>query len=441
MSYTKTDFQNFLSLQWPFDRLPIDVQARLAGQLQPLRYRMGQPILVRDKMPNQVALLYEGKARLLGYDPVDKMPATLELIAPGGLLGWASLTRGVPCETAIAASEAIFLTFPAEAFRELCRDHPDFRRAFAERCSVAEAYELLGLELERQARGGSVDLRDLTQNVVENTAVTSIPPGRTNVGTLAKDHPLRQAWRLWLVATKGLANQEVGTPLDLQALQTLEVVGDRPLRLIGFRREDLPWLPEYAESAAAANGSSITKAAPSETDNGLSPDAIPYAERLVPSTSEELAELDDGAPRRRGKFPHVRGRTPLDSALACFQMLAQHFHVPFRREVIHRVLKDQIARSGSISLPVAGAISELMGLKAQLVNIPAKAIPRLSPPALMRWQDGLAVLYDTRASELTLGVPESGIIRRTPQAFADVWGEGGQVLLLEKTKETPQQRF
>ena len=127
--------------------------------------------------------------------------------------------------------------------------------------------------------------------------------------------------------------------------------------------------------------------------------------------------------------------------MACFQMLAQHFQLPFRREVIRRVLKDQLERSGTISLPVAGAIAELMGLKAQLVNVPAKAVSRLKPPALLRWQDGLAVLYEARDRQLVLGVPESGIIRRTPQEFGQVWGEGGQVLLLEATKETPQERF
>ena len=441
MSYTKTDFQNFLSLQWPFDRLPLAVQERLAEQLRPLRYRMGQPILVRDKMPSQVALLYEGRARLLGYNPVDKKPATLELVASGGFLGWASLTRGVACETAIAASESILLTLPAETFRELCRDNPGFRRAFTERCSMAEAFDLLGKELERQPRGG-IDLRSVTQSALEDAAVVSVPPGRTNVATLADDHPLRQSGRLWLVASEGSSEREVGEPLDLQALQALEVSGDRPLRVIGFRRQDLPWLPDYVSSSPAAeNGSSIAKAAERNGVESSASDTIPYAERLVVSDGGEI-DVSDGRRRaQQAKFPHVRGKTPLDSALACFQMLAQHFQIPFRREVIHRVLKDQIARSGTISLPVAGAISELMGLKAQLVNIPAKAVPRLNPPALLRWQDGLAVLYDARDRELTLGVPESGIVRRTPQAFGEVWGEGGQVLLLEKTKETPQQRF
>ena len=197
MSYTKTDFQEFLALHWPFDRLPAEAQERLAQKLQPLRYRMGQPVFVRDRMPSQIALLYEGKARLLGYDPIDKMPATLEVIAPGSMLGWASLARDVPCETAIAADESIFLTLPAEEFRTLCRSYPDFGNALKERCSVAEAYELLGQELARQPQGG-VDLRNLAQAVAENAEIVTIPSGE-NVRSVPAKRPSPQAARTAVV--------------------------------------------------------------------------------------------------------------------------------------------------------------------------------------------------------------------------------------------------
>jgi len=64
---------------------------------------------------NQVSIIYEGQARLLGYDP--QTPVTLKLLRPGEVLGWAGLVRGVPCETAIA-STVVCLSIPAE-FSEL----------------------------------------------------------------------------------------------------------------------------------------------------------------------------------------------------------------------------------------------------------------------------------------------------------------------------------
>jgi len=49
---------------------------------------MGQAILVRE-YAIQVSIIYEGQARLLGYDPRTQTLVTLKLLRPGEvLLGW-----------------------------------------------------------------------------------------------------------------------------------------------------------------------------------------------------------------------------------------------------------------------------------------------------------------------------------------------------------------
>jgi len=53
--------------------------------------------------------------RLLGY-PHAQAPVTLQLLKPGEVFGWASLVRGVACETAIASIETLCLTLTAADF-------------------------------------------------------------------------------------------------------------------------------------------------------------------------------------------------------------------------------------------------------------------------------------------------------------------------------------
>ncbi|MDJ0526749.1 MAG: cyclic nucleotide-binding domain-containing protein, partial [Microcystis sp. M53600_WE12] len=107
MSYTTLDFTAFLETVQPFDRLPVEVRRSLGQKLQPFRYEMGNAILKCDRLPSHLVLLYEGEARLLGYDArVDNpLPVTLAKLQPGDLFGWISLLRGSPCETVIASSE------------------------------------------------------------------------------------------------------------------------------------------------------------------------------------------------------------------------------------------------------------------------------------------------------------------------------------------------
>jgi ATP-binding cassette subfamily B protein len=83
----------------------------------------------------------------------------------------------------------------------------------------------------------------------------------------------------------------------------------------------------------------------------------------------------------------------------------------------------------------------MMGLSAQLVNVPAVAVTRLPTPALLNWQGSFAILYESSQKELVVAVPESGLKRLKPGDFLENWAEDGQVLLLKPTKDTPQERF
>jgi ATP-binding cassette subfamily B protein len=424
MTYTKSSVQEFLATVDPFDQLPADSLERVTEQFQLLRYRIGQAVLVRDRLPNQVSILYQGQIRLLGYDPRTQKPVTLALLQPGAILGWIGLVRGVPCETAIASRESICLTVSATDFLNLLQREPKLSEAFHNCCSIIEIYDLLGAELHRQANG-SADLKELALLAQSQAVVCNLPPGRTPTNQLEPD-------RIWLVSGGGsISNFSVGSRLNVNnrssmGLGYLEVSGDRAARVIGF--------PE-----------SITEEAPDEvvTDETVpahdEPDlGIPYAPDRPPEPDPSLTMPVQQAPQ---KFPFVRGKGELDVAMACMQMLCQYFNMPFRRDVVRRVLVSQMERSGGIALELCGAVAQMMGLNAQLVVVPASAVGRLEAPAMVQWQDSLALLYSINERELVIAVPELGILRRKPSDFVETWGERGEVLLLKPTKQTPQQRF
>jgi ATP-binding cassette subfamily B protein len=105
-------------------------------------------------------------------------------------------------------------------------------------------------------------------------------------------------------------------------------------------------------------------------------------------------------------------------------MLTQYFGMPFRREVIRKVLLTQQQRIGSISLPACGAVAELLGLQVQLVKVPIAAIHRLQTPALITWQGNTTILYEANRRHLVLGVPQAGIVRQQPQDLIEEQSTG-----------------
>lgn len=404
MTYTAIPISEFLAGTAPFNLLSTESIERLAKKLQPLRYRMGQAIVVRETMPAQVAILYEGQARLLGYQPGSIAPVTLELLKPGQVLGWVSLLRGVACETVIATTETICLTLPAADFNLLLEEEPSFADTFRNHCSIVEVFDLLSA-LQAGSANGTDNLPQLALKAKSDAQVINLPAGKISIKSLDPNF-------VWLLSGGAKTNFPVGSRIDASGA---DIIVERPgeARLVGFRQ--LVTQPSV----------SIAKTE-SRTD-------IPYAPERPPELETPQA--------KQTKYPYVQGRGPIDATLACFQMLSQHLGIPFKRDIIKRTLNNSFKHHGSLSLQLCGGIAELMGINSQLVNVPAVAASRLQAPALLRWQDSFALLYKASEKELVLAIPEMGIRRIKPADFIETWGEQGQVLLLQPTAHTPKQRF
>ena len=420
MTYTQNTIQEFLATVAPFSSLSSSTLARYADKFRILRYRMGQAIVVRDRLPGQVTVLYDGQARLLGYDPRTKRPATLKLLRPGEILGWLGLIRGVPCETAIASSETQCLVISSADFLDMLAREPQLDQAFRQQAGQIELFDLLGEELNRQA-DGTANLHELTETAQSQAVVRTVAPGLIDLSSLDRQY-------LWLVSSGSINNFPVGSRLYLSdALLTVEVTGREPARLIGVPQALLTPTPSRLQVEDAV-GEAIDVEATVE---------IPYAPDR-PAEYEPAGYIEaDKVP----KYPFVRGRGELDEGMACFQMLCEHFNLPFRRDVVRRVLATQIERSEILSLDVCGAISELMGLMAQLVVVPGHAIARIEAPALVRWRDQLVLIYSVTEKEMVLALPDRGIRKIKPSEFTEDWEEQGEVLLLRTSKQSPQKRF
>lgn len=413
MTFTALSVQEFLSSISPFDQLSPQIREQLAAKLRPLRYRMGQAIVVRETMPDSIAILYSGQARLLGHTTGAIAPVTLQLLQPGAILGWASIVRGIPCETAIASTETICLTLPTTDFLTLIKQSPTLAAALHQRPTLIEVFELLLIELERQAQEVDDKLEELALDAVKTAVIVNLPPGKTPLSSLDPN-------LVWLVSGGAPTNFAVGSRLTpTKTLTAIQVAGSGTVRLLGLPPT---WLSP--DSTTPKDVRAVTTA----TD-------IPYAPDYPTLPAPTQAQA------RSAKYPYVRGRGPKDATLACFQMLSQHLGLPFRRDVLAKALANQIQRSGSISLQFCGAIGELMGLSSQLVKIPAVAVSRLPTPALLKWQDSFALVYQASDKELVLAIPETGIRRVKPAAFIETWGAEGEFLLLQQTPDTPKQRF
>ncbi len=432
MTYNKGDFQEFLNNIEGFDQLPTEVIANLSEQIQPWRYRIGQKILGKERIADRVTIIYEGKARLLAYDLGTNMPTTLKLLEPGAIVGEISLLRGLACETAIASTEVTCLTIGAVEFLNLFDLYPAFARVRKNRCHLLEVFDVLGLQLEKQALSGA-NLKEIAQNALIEAKLHYLPPGKTSFNQLDLDC-------VWFVSGGGtVTNFSPGYRLELSDVQDEIEVKGNAARLIGVRPSDLIVLNGHQIQPQINDTTSDI------TDEELE---IPYAPE-----EEQLSSASQTAngQQKTGKYPFFRGQGQLNSAIACFQMLSKHLEMPMRREVVRRVLTDQMKRQSTISFQLCAYLAELIGLKAQLVDIPLFALNRIPTPALIRFAESYAVLYETSEQVIVLGVPSQGIQRYKPAELiaklelevekTNNYPPQMRVLLVSPTSATPKQRF
>lgn len=417
MSYTTLDFTAFLETVQPFDRLPVEVRRSLGQKLQPFRYDMGSVMIKGDRLPSHLVLLYEGEARLLGYDPRinNPLPVTLTKLQPGDLFGWMSLLRGTPCETVLASSDTtICLTLKQEDFWSLINNYPEFKEYFFKQTSIAEVYATLGSYLDQQARGGG-DLKEIAETLLNKACVS--------YNQINDDY-------LWLVS-ENTENYPIGTVITQNNPSNTRLLGLSSHQLEEFLTVETPAAPE-TEMDDIWETQVMTGNKPTQVLD------IPQGQ--VSDITSDIP-VEKTIQKNRKSYPFFGGKTELDAVSACFQMLCKYFNIPFRKDMIQRILGDQLQRTGSLSLPLCGAVAEVVGLNSQLVPLSAASLQNINPPALIRWQEGIAILYEINQREVTIAVPERGIIKRTTSEFLESWGEKGEVILLKTTKHTQQQRF
>ncbi|MEZ2236479.1 peptidase domain-containing ABC transporter [Microcoleus sp.] len=419
-----SQIQDFLAQTPPFDRLSETALTALVAKCQLLGYRTGQPLFEREKMPTQVAIIYDGQARLLGFDQRSQRHVSLRLVQPKEILGWAGLLRCVPCETAIASTNVIAIVIQAEDFLSLLEKQPQFGEAFREHCSLSEVFELLSLELQRQADSSS-NLKDITVQAWQDAKVINLPNGNKKTQELAKE---LEGDRIWLVSSGVLGDFPTGSRLHLNGeAKSLKVEGRLGTRLVGFR-EPPPPTPE----ADPLNDPAEIE--PGDLENQSLFDKVTIAPPRPPEPSS--SQTKDAA-----KYPVFRGRGQIDGPLACFQMLSKYFGMKFRRDIIRKVLDNQLKTAGSISIQACGAIAQSIGLTPQMAQVPAEAINRIKAPVMIKWKDSFAIIYSITEQELTIASPEEGLMRKRVAQFREVWGESGEVLLLQAPQVEQKEQF
>ncbi|MEB3184614.1 MAG: ABC transporter transmembrane domain-containing protein, partial [Cyanobacteriota bacterium] len=376
----------------------------------------------------------QGQLRLLCLDERQE-PFTLQRLGVGAMVGHVGLLRGVTGQAVAAALPSQLWLMPQQAFLEVVAADEGLQRALAQP-NLEELYAVAAASPSPRTPERLV-LRDWVSNQLTEAAdrqqVLLVPPG---------EHSFGADWGPWLLSSNNVAGFSPGE--ELLGPLKLSVRGRLPARLLGKQAATPPTARPPALVVAPEAGGQ--EAQPVEAEL-LEPDWQESSTAIVMVDQQHQA-LEDwyGRLGDDGSFPHLSGTGPVDTPMACLRMLARQFDLPFRRDVLKRILEDQLARDAEgkgISLLQMAAISDLLGLRASPMRVSEVQMLRLPTPALAIGRDGPVVLWRVDATgQLLVGDPVSGQGLIQPRALPG-WDEESQleVLCLERSAQTPKKRF
>jgi ATP-binding cassette subfamily B protein len=389
-----------------FESLSPDAKARLQQQLQQRSFNLGDGLCPAGLIPAEILFITAGTARLLVRD--QGRLVTAEKLGPGSFVGLASLLRAAPCEEVIASTPVEVLALRDEVVLALLEVEPGFAAWCAGHLFPAELLALLALQLEQHPRQ-RYGLLELLEQARPQAKL--VPPDSDALAALPDD-------QLLFAASHNLQAHPLGGRLDRFA-GVPDSQPPLPPRLIALPahllEEALPVLePELLEESASGGHT---------------------------SSGPALASALDLGQRDRTALQLLRGTGPLEETLACFQMLAAELKLPFRRDAVEKILRDVLRRGQTPDLQLCGNIAAMMGLHVSGVRVPADQGTRLQAPALIPWQGGFALVRAANARGLLLASPREGWVELSPDQLPEAFPEGIELLMLERSSATPDQRF
>jgi ATP-binding cassette subfamily B protein len=356
-------------------------------------------------------VLLEGEARLLGER--DGIPFTLERLGAGQIVGLASLLRAEACEQVSASTAVLALAVPDALLLSLLASEAPLRAWCSQQVWTAELHALLA-NLERsEAATGPFDparWRSRLDRLRERTRALSPTPD-----------PLRELKEeeTLVLASANVPDLPIGSFLE-RGRSLPRARAPLPLRLFA--------LAPQAIAAASADPAVLSRPEPASA-------------ATIVGQHPQPTSLDLGRDDHSRHLQPIRASGVLEETLACFQMLGKMLNLPYRRDAVEKVLREKIRRGQRPDLQLCGQVAAMLGLLVTGARVKATSATRLITPCLVPWKESFAVVTASNASGLTLASPADGWVQLTPERIAETYPEGLELLLLERSISTPEQRF
>ncbi len=379
-----------------------------------LSYRIGQPLSNKNVLSKNILLIIDGKARLIGQD--NDSIKTIAKLGNGSWIGLGSLLRLKGCEEVLASEELKVISFPEEIIIDLYKKEKTFQ-TYCD--SIIFPCEILGITETLINQSSRTDIKLITAfNILSKFA---------KLKSLNKDFNLTSEKSVInILASANIKNRSIGEILEDNCI----IKSEHPFhtRIIEIPKNI------YNEFNKLSNQ---TISIPKAEDNNIT------SSINIEKASDILEPSNSGIDRIEKKkiVELIKGQGNIRETLACLQMISNYMDLPFRKDSIEKILREELRRGKKPSMELCGALMSMLGVQVSRGKIAAKLASRIPTPCLIPWNEGFAFVQESSNNGLLIASPSEGWLNVTIQQLEEKFKEGLDIMMVERNNSTPNKKF
>jgi len=400
--------------------LKIEILKKISCDLIPLNLEPGEKLCNFNQDVPGLFLITKGKLRLLDKSNSGEI-FTIRTYSEGEYIGAIQLLRGVVDQSIAASNNVNGFILPANKFIKLVLKEKDFLNYFSFVDSVEFYYALKSNKDFKKFESKAI-LNWIKNEFSESISILNSAPG----GRFFNKNKGR-----WIISSCNIRDFNSGCFLDSPA--NFFVEGSIPARLIPVSLDLQKKINSFREKLS----------------NNIYEEE--YQDRYLENETKNFIlqseALEDwyGRLRKDKYYPFTSGSGLLSETLACLRMLSHYYDLPFRKDLIEKVITEQIKLNSykKISLYQLAAIFEFIGLKSSLLSAEENnLINRLPCPCLIFIENRPVIIWKQSGSKSFISDPLKGKKWLNNEDFLNIGKKQNlKVLFIERTSFSPKARF
>ena len=383
-------------------------------KLKTISIEIGNKFLKKGDDPEGILIIKEGIMSVLLTDQNNNTEFTVQQLRKGELAGLDQLICSRKDSEIIASTKIKGFFLEKKYFLEISSLKSKIMNTLINQSSY-ELYSTISIFIFGKIIK-SHEVFKLLNNSLFNEISKNLNPGINN---------LKSDFGTFLLTSSNVEGFKIGD--IVKGPITINVFGNFPARLIKIN-------PKWSELKKVSESKS-------EINNNYN-----QFDEITNKFNQQKNGLEDtyGPKYQDLNFPHIEGEGVIDESIACLRMIARFFDLPFKKDLIIRVLENQFINSkeNKFSLPQYAAIFELLGFKVYPINISnIELIKRINLPAFALCDGKPKIIWLSERDKFLISDPQSNQKWQMAKDFFASSNNRLDILLIEKTLKNKESKF